>query len=254
MAAPRKTVRTSGVVRANGRIIALSSCSGKTEGRRERRHHEKSRPGATPSFVGEDWTIPGSDTDAPPFKWRFSAGDYLALREQQTQFEESATYSDRSVIYSDGVSSELFFGVLAAPALARLLSSLLFGVSAADALTFVTVSGALVLVALAACVVPARRPVGIQPAAMVRKMAVSTLFPATRSVYAGISEEMVSRKPLGSVTSNARLFHSVSCGSELSWMPAPLARTAISSTFCVVDMNNRMPMPFFRSRPFFQSS
>jgi len=46
-------------------------------------------------------------TDAPPFKWRFSAADYLAFREQQTQFEDSATYTDRTVIYSDGVSSEL---------------------------------------------------------------------------------------------------------------------------------------------------
>ncbi len=46
-------------------------------------------------------------TDAPPFKWRFSAADYLAFREQQTQFEESATLTDRSVIYSDGVSSEM---------------------------------------------------------------------------------------------------------------------------------------------------
>lgn len=46
-------------------------------------------------------------TDAPPFKWRFSAADYLAFREQQTQFEESATYTDRSVIYADGVSSHV---------------------------------------------------------------------------------------------------------------------------------------------------
>src|SRR5687767_10374065 len=46
-------------------------------------------------------------TDAPPFHWRFSAADYLAFREQQTQFEQSATYTDRSMIYSDGVSSEM---------------------------------------------------------------------------------------------------------------------------------------------------
>ena len=52
------------------------------------------------------------------------------------------------------------------------------------------------------------------------------------------------------MTSNARVFHSVSCGSDLSVMPALLARIAISSTFCVVDMNNRMPIPFLRSRPF----
>jgi putative ABC transport system permease protein len=68
-------------------------------------------------------------TDAPPFKWRFSAADYLAFREQQTRFEESATYTDRSMIYSDGVSSEVartrvvswaFFSVLGIqPAIGR---------------------------------------------------------------------------------------------------------------------------------------
>jgi putative ABC transport system permease protein len=68
-------------------------------------------------------------TDAPPFKWRFSAADYLAFREQQTQFQESATYTDRSVIHSDGVSSDVlnarvvawpFFRVLGIrPALGR---------------------------------------------------------------------------------------------------------------------------------------
>jgi predicted permease len=68
-------------------------------------------------------------TDAPPFKWRFSVADYLAFREQQTQFEESAAYTDRSVIYSDGVSSEMlrarvvswtFFSVLGIrPAIGR---------------------------------------------------------------------------------------------------------------------------------------
>ena len=68
-------------------------------------------------------------TDAPPFKWRFSAADYLAFLQQQTQFEESATYTDRSVIYGDGVSSEVvrarvvswaFFSVLGIrPAIGR---------------------------------------------------------------------------------------------------------------------------------------
>ena len=38
---------------------------------------------------------------------------------------------------------------------------------------------------------------------------------------------MVSRKPLGSLTSNARLFHSVSRGSDVSVMPACFARFAI---------------------------
>ncbi len=68
-------------------------------------------------------------TDAPPFKWRFSAADYLAFREQQTQFEASATYTNRSVIFDDGISasvlrtravSSAFFRVLGIrPALGR---------------------------------------------------------------------------------------------------------------------------------------
>ena len=39
-----------------------------------------------------------------------------------------------------------------------------------------------------------------------RPAAVGELCPA----YADVSEKIVSRKPLGSLTSNARLFHSVS--------------------------------------------
>jgi ABC-type antimicrobial peptide transport system permease subunit len=75
------------------------------------------------------------------------------------------------LVMSDGmrvVLTGVFVGVLAALGLTQLMSSLLFGVSAADVLTFVTVSGALVIVALAACFVPARRAVGIQPATVLR--------------------------------------------------------------------------------------
>jgi putative ABC transport system permease protein len=59
-------------------------------------------------------------------------------------------------------------GVLAALGLTRLMSSLLFGVSGSDPLTFTTVIGGLVMVALAACLVPAVRAVSIQPAAVLR--------------------------------------------------------------------------------------
>ena len=58
--------------------------------------------------------------------------------------------------------------VIVSPGLTQLMSSLLFGVRAADALTFMIVTGALVIVALAACFVPARRAVGIQPATVLR--------------------------------------------------------------------------------------
>jgi putative ABC transport system permease protein len=59
------------------------------------------------------------------------------------------------------VLTGMFVGVLAALALTQLMSSLLFGVSTADALTFVTVSGALAVVAHDAAFLLARRAVGI---------------------------------------------------------------------------------------------
>jgi putative ABC transport system permease protein len=46
-------------------------------------------------------------TDTPPFKFRFSVVDYLAFTEQQTRFERSATYTDRSVSFVDGDIAEL---------------------------------------------------------------------------------------------------------------------------------------------------
>ena len=46
-------------------------------------------------------------TDAPPFKWRLSMADYLAFVDQQTHFEASATYTDRSMTFSSGASPEM---------------------------------------------------------------------------------------------------------------------------------------------------
>ncbi len=54
-------------------------------------------------------------------------------------------------------------GVAAALAVMRLMASLLFGVSATDPLTFISVPGLLILVALAACYIPARRAMRVDP-------------------------------------------------------------------------------------------
>jgi len=54
-------------------------------------------------------------------------------------------------------------GLLASLALTRLMVSLLFGVSAVDAKTYVAVSLLMAAVALLACYVPARRAMSVDP-------------------------------------------------------------------------------------------
>ena len=59
-------------------------------------------------------------------------------------------------------------GLGAALGLTRLMANQLFGISAHDPLTFAAVAVLLILVAVAACLIPARRAVGVDPMAALR--------------------------------------------------------------------------------------
>jgi len=61
------------------------------------------------------------------------------------------------------VAAGLAVGFAAALSAGRLVSGLLFGVRAADPLTFAAVAGVLLAAALAACLIPARRATRIDP-------------------------------------------------------------------------------------------
>jgi len=66
------------------------------------------------------------------------------------------------------VTAGVVVGLAVAAGAARVMSSLLFGVGAADAVTYAAVAILMLGVALAACFVPARRAIGVEPAAVLR--------------------------------------------------------------------------------------
>ena len=66
------------------------------------------------------------------------------------------------------VSAGIAIGLLGALGLTRLVSNLLFGVKPMDPTTFIGVAGLLLMVALAACLVPAGRAIAVEPAMVLR--------------------------------------------------------------------------------------
>src|SRR3954447_13154452 len=49
-------------------------------------------------------------TDTPPYKFRFSVVDYLALSSQQTTFTKVAAYAEKPMTYTDGANAERLRG------------------------------------------------------------------------------------------------------------------------------------------------
>jgi len=75
------------------------------------------------------------------------------------------------LVLTRGAKLALLGVAIGAPAafmLARFMSSLLFGIAPADPLTFVGVTGLLLLVALCACYIPARRASRVDPMTALR--------------------------------------------------------------------------------------
>jgi predicted permease len=75
------------------------------------------------------------------------------------------------MIIGQGVTLTLLgvaIGIAVAPAITRLISSMIFGVTPYDPLTFVLVAAILVMVALAACYMPARRAMRVDPLVALR--------------------------------------------------------------------------------------
>ena len=75
------------------------------------------------------------------------------------------------LVLARGAKLALLGVAIGAPAafmLARFMSSLLFGIAPADPLTFAAVTGLLLLVAISACYIPARRAMRIDPMAALR--------------------------------------------------------------------------------------
>lgn len=76
-----------------------------------------------------------------------------------------------NLILSQGAKLTLFgivIGAVASLALTKLMARMLYGISASDPLTYIGVAVALAFVALAACYIPTRRAMDLDPMAALR--------------------------------------------------------------------------------------
>jgi putative ABC transport system permease protein len=64
------------------------------------------RPLPYPDAARLEWIY----RDAPPFEFRFSVVDYLAIESQQTRFDRVAAFTGRAMTFSDGTSADLLEG------------------------------------------------------------------------------------------------------------------------------------------------
>jgi hypothetical protein len=110
-------------------------------------------------------------TRTPEFtRSSISYPNFLDWRRDNHSFSAIAAFRVRMVFSAAGRMALLGVGIglVTAFGLTRLMSSILFGVSTHDPLTYLGVAALLMLVALAACYIPARRATRVDPMVALR--------------------------------------------------------------------------------------
>ena len=82
--------------------------------------------------------------------------------------QKDASRSVGIAVHEDEFAAGIAAGLAGAALLARVMQTLLFGVDPLDPATFAGASAALAIVALAACYLPARRAMKVDPAGTLR--------------------------------------------------------------------------------------